>query len=87
MQETGQQKPNSAWSCKCLGYRHCCAVSDCDVSRAARAGSPLLIALLQNAGGKTTPWMALIIEDLHALRAREGWKLSELPEFSADPRS
>ena len=30
--------------------------------------------------------MALIIEDLHALRAREGWKLSNLPEFSADPR-
>ena len=29
--------------------------------------------------------MALIIEDLHALRAREGWKLSDLPEFSADP--
>ena len=56
------------------------------VARAARAGSPQLSALLQNAGGKTTPWMALVIEDLHALRAREGWKLSDLPEFSADPR-
>ena len=30
--------------------------------------------------------MALIIEDLHALCTREGWKLSDLPEFSADPR-
>ena len=30
--------------------------------------------------------VALIIEDLHALRARDGWKLSDLPEFSADPR-
>ena len=30
--------------------------------------------------------MALITEDLHALRAREGCKLSDLPEFSADPR-
>ena len=46
---------------------------------------PQLSALIQNAGGKTTPWMALIIEDLHALRAREGWKLGDPPEFSADP--
>ena len=29
-----QQTPNSAWSCKCLGYRHCCVVSDCDMWRA-----------------------------------------------------
>ena len=56
------------------------------VARAARAGLPHLSALLQNAGGKTTPWMAMNIEDLHALRAREGWKLSNLPEFSEDPR-
>ena len=56
------------------------------VARAARAGLPQLSALLQNAGGKTTPWMALTSEDLHVLRAREGWKLSDLPEFSADPR-
>ena len=40
----------------------------------------------KNAGGKTTPWMALITEDLHAPRGREGWKLGDLPEFSADPR-
>ena len=33
-----------------------------------------------------TPRMARITEDLHALRSRERWKLSDLPEFSADPR-
>ena len=27
----GQRTPNSSRSCKCLGYRHCCAVSDCDM--------------------------------------------------------
>ena len=55
-------------------------------ARAARAGTPQLSALFQNAGGKTTPWMALITVDMHALRAREGFRLSDLPEFSADPR-
>ena len=28
------RRRTSAWSCKCLGYRHCCAVSDGDMWRA-----------------------------------------------------
>ena len=35
-------------------------------------------ALLQNAGGKTTPWMALIIEDLTFPASQfRVWKLSD----------
>ena len=72
--------------CGAARGRRCSGVSVCGTWHApARAGTAQLSALLQNAGGKTTPWMVLITVDLPALPARQSGKPSELPEFSVDP--